>query len=388
MYRLYCQSNLERAVKIVMQKYLLTLIAALFLTGCQDNDAKNANASKPVRGLKTVLIQDVEKSTVRRFPSVLQPASVSTLSFEVSGKLKEVTLDVGQQVKKGDVIAEIDPATLELKVQNSSAAVDLAKANAANAADNLERQEKLLASGTVTKVAVENAQTNAVTTASQVTQAQKSLETAKRDLAKAQLVAPFDGIINSLDVESFSTISAGAPVATIYATKAFEVSFSVNYDVVNLLTVGKHAKIRLADNPDISLGAVVSELGSRADTVSSFPVVVTLTDSDPSIKAGMAVEVSLEFAVESGQGFAVPLSAAIKEGQIENRGKPNQPSKLALYVFDPDTSTVQKRSVLVAGVRENSLLVVDGLKEGDRVASAGVSFLRDGQKVNLLPDSE
>ncbi len=291
-------------------------------------------------------------------------------------------------MRRGDVIAELDPATLELKVENSRAALELAQATALNAAENLERQENLLASGTVSKVAVDNARTNAVTTAAQSTQAEKNLETAQEDLGKAVLRAPYDGIINSVEADSYATVGAGNPIATIYATEAFEVSFSVNYEVVSLLTVGKQAQVRLADDPSVILKAVVSELGARADTVSSFPVVVTLSETDSSIKAGMAVEVSLEFKVTDGQGYTLPLSAAITEGQIEDRGRVTDPSPLAVYVYDPDTSTVSKRVVMVAGVRENSLLIVDGLQVGDRVATAGVSFLRDGQEVKLLPDSE
>ncbi len=245
-----------------------------------------------------------------------------------------------------------------------------------------------MVNGSVTKVSVDNARTDAITANAQLVQAEKNLETAKENLTKAVLKAPFDGIINTLDVDSFSTINAGSPIATIYAADTFEVSFSVNYDTVSQLTVGKRAKVRLADNPSIVLDAVVSELGSRADTVSSFPIVVTVVETDPSIKAGMAVEVSFEFKIPTGSGFPVPLSASIKDGQIERQEKVNDPSPMGVFVYDPETSTVKERQVMVAGVRENSLLVVEGLSVGERVASAGVSFLRDGLKVKLLPDSE
>jgi len=371
-----------------MQNLVIALLLAFSLTACKDDEKETSDIDKPVRGLKTVLIQDVERSTVRRFPSVLQPASVSSLSFEVAGKLTEMKLDVGQNVKKGDVIAKLDATTLQLNIDNAYAALDLSLANAKNANDNYERQEKLLAKGSVTKVAVDNARTEALTTAAQVTQAEKSLAKAKEDLTKSVLRAPYDGIINSLEADSFGTVSAATLIATIYSTDAYEVSFSVNFEVVNRLTVGKRAKVRLADNPSVMLNAVVSELGSKADTVSSFPVVVTLAQNDTSIKAGMAVEVTLEFAVQQGQGYRLPLSAAIKTGQIAKPDQLTGPTPLGIFVYNPETSTVHIRVVQVAGVRENSLLIVEGLQAGERVASAGVSFLRDGQKVKLLPDSE
>lgn len=371
-----------------MQKLLLIVLLSLSLTACKEDTPDTADADAPVRGLKTVLIEDVERATVRRFPSVLQPASVSALSFEVAGKLKEITLNVGQRVMKGDVIAELDSTVLELNVENARAGLNSSLANAKNAADSFDRQTKLLAKGAVTRVAVDNARTQAETTAAQLVQAEKTLAKAEEDLTKTVLRAPYDGIVNSLEVESFATIGVASLIATVYATEAFEVSFSVNYDVVNMLAVGKRAHIRLADNPDVVLDAVVSELGSRADTVSSFPVVVRLTQTDALIKAGMAVEVALEFAVENDQGYRLPLSAAIKKGQLKEQDRVDDPSLMGVYVYDPDTSMVQVRMVKVAGVRENSLLIVEGLKAGERVASAGVSFLRDGQKVKLLLGNE
>ena len=304
-----------------MHKLLLIVLLAFSLTACKEDNPDAAKTEEVLRGLKTVLIEDVERATVRRFPSVLQPASVSSLSFEVAGKLKEVTLNVGQRIKKNDVIAELDPTVLELSVENARAGLASSVASAKNATDDFERKTKLLASGTVTKVTVDDARTQAETSAAQVTQAEKSLAKAEDDLTKTVLRAPYDGIVNSLEVESFATIGAASLIATIYATDAFEVSFSVNYDVVNMLAIGKRAQVRLADNPSITLDAVVSELGSRADTVSSFPVVVTLTETNTLIKAGMAVEVALEFAVENGQGYRLPLSAAIKKGRLR---KPNR----------------------------------------------------------------
>lgn len=362
---------------------LLLIVLSVALMACKEEVSKDQTADA-VRGLKTVLIEDVATTTARHFPSVLQPSEVSSLSFEVAGKLQAIDLKVGEPVRKGDVIAALDPTSLEIAVDNAQAAVDLAQANAENAAEDLKRQEQLFEKGSVTKVSVDNARTSATTTAAQLQQSVKGLDTAKENLGKAVLRAPFDGIINTMDADSFATVSAGAPIATLYAAEAYEVSFSVNFEVANLLTVGKQAKIRLADNPTLVLDAVVSELGSRADTVSSFPVVVSVSNVPANVKAGMAVEVTLEFEVFSGAGFKVPLSASIREGQITPPSVENGPARLAVYVFDPDTSTVSRREVKVAGIRENSLLVVEGLSPGDRVASAGVSFLREGMKVKLL----
>lgn len=368
----------------------LTIIGAavLLLASCQAEEVSTADQEPVVRGLKTVVVKDQESSTVRRFPSVLQPSEVTTMSFEISGKLGPIDLKVGQVVKKGEVLAQLDTRTLDIQVESSQAAVRQAEATAENAAANLKRQQDLFDKKVTTRAVLDNAQTDASTSAEALAQAKKQLETSIEDLDKAELKSTIDGIINSVVMESFAIVSPGSPVATLYRADEFEASFSVSYDVVQRLTVGKQVAIRLSDNPSIILKGVVSELGSKADTVSSFPIVVTLLEANPALKAGMAVEVSVEFVVPTGQGYLMPLTVLPLFGTIDPETKPEKPSSTQVYVYDPDTQSVKTRSIKIAGVRENSIIVIDGLNAGERVASAGVSFLRDGQKVKLLPDSQ
>lgn len=372
-----------------MKKILLpvALIGPLILAGCSDDTQSQAN-EEIVRGLKTVLVSEQEQQTLRRFPSVLQPAQVTTLSFETPGKLGEIDLSVGQRITEGQIIASLDRKALEIQLDTSKAATAQARVNAENSAATFARLDELLKSGTVTRASVDDARTAMQANAAQLAQAEKQEENAADNLAKADLKAPFDGIINSVEVESFANVAVGTPIATFYQADGFEASLSVNYLVSQQLVVGKDVTVRLADNPAITLKGIVSELGSRADTVSSFPLVVKLTETSPELKAGMAVEVSIEFPVPTGNGFLLPLTVLPFEGQIAEGSRPNTPSPTEVYVFDEASSTVKKRQILIGGIRENQFIAIEGVSAGERVASAGVSFLRDGQKVKLLPDAE
>ena len=106
----------------------------------------------------------------------------------------------------GDVIAQLDTESLKLQVQAAEAAVTQAETAARETAETLARQEQLLESGTVTRVSVDAARTQAEAAAASLVQAQKSLETALEGLASADLIAPFTGIVNSVEAKSFSTI--------------------------------------------------------------------------------------------------------------------------------------------------------------------------------------
>ncbi|MEO0568830.1 MAG: efflux RND transporter periplasmic adaptor subunit [Pseudomonadota bacterium] len=361
---------------------------ASLLFACFPEKSENEDETPPVRGLITTLVSDAEEVTVRRYPGVLEPGEVNLLSFEVGGRLGRVNLDVGERVSSGQLLAELEPEQFETIIENRRAAVEEVRASLAQAESDLARSEALLESGTITVVRRDQDATTVAQSRAQLVQAEKNLATAEQDLGDSKLFAPFDGIIDSIEVDSFATVGAGQTVLSIYQQSEYEVSFTVSFDVINQLIVGTPATVRLADDPTISLEGVVSELGERAGQVSSFPVVVQLKESVPIIKAGMAVEVGLEFSLPSARGHLLPMSAVIPGTEIPADAKPNEPLALEVFVYDPDTRTVQQRSVTMAGIRDNRFLIIDGLSEGERVATKGVAFLREGMEVSLLPDRE
>lgn len=361
------------------------LIAVLTLAaGCDRQPQTKGDGSAPIRGLVTKIVRSTEKVTLRRYPGVLEPKDITSLSFEVAGKLDKLDLTVGQRVSTGDVLARLDSEQFETDIEKQAAAVAEMAATLTQAREDLGRAEKLLEKGVVTKVRRDTDRTKVRTSQAQLIQAEKALATAREALQDTVILAPFDGIINSVDADSFSTISAGTAVTSIYDASTFEVSFSVNFETISQLVVGTPAKVRLADDPEVVLAGVVSELGERADTVSSFPVIVDLQDSHAFIKAGMAVEVSFEFKLPAEQGYLIPISAAITEGQIPAQASPTEVVPVGMFVFHPGTGTVRRRDVLMAGLRENQFLIIEGLNPGEHVATAGVSFLREGMKVKLL----
>ncbi|NKB64332.1 MAG: efflux RND transporter periplasmic adaptor subunit [Gammaproteobacteria bacterium] len=367
--------------------YVFVLCSYLITSGC-DQQEDGENTPQIIRGLKTMVIEKQERATIRRYPSVLQPAELTTLSFEIGGKLGVLDLKVGQVVHKGERLAQLDAQSAQIQVETAEAKVTQAKSKSENARTSYTRQSNLLKKGATTKANVDDAKTALETSNAQLTQAKKQLEADLEKLNNLELVSPIDGIVNSVEAKSYSNVRSGDGIATIYQSDGFEVSFSVGYDVLQKLTIGKTVTVRLADNPDVLLGGIVNEIGSRADTVSSFPIVIRLIDSRSFLKAGMAVEVSIELPVQTGVGFLLPLSVLPFKGTIDPNAGPDHPTETTVFVYNENTGTVVEREVTVAGIRENQMIIIAGIKEGERVASAGVSFLQDGQKVTLLDDAQ
>jgi RND family efflux transporter MFP subunit len=336
-----------------------------------------------VRGLRAFKVAAKAESRFRRFPTVLQPADVSGLSFEIAGQLQALTLAVGQRVQLGDVLAEIDPRSLQSQVDQADAVVRQAQAQVDNAEADFKRKEELLGKGVTTQATYDQSKAAALTATAQLDQAKRQQELADHNLDRSKLVAPFAGTIARVEVKSFAQVAAGQPILTMYSDDRFEMSFLVPTPTFQTLAVGQSVTVKVADLPDLSLKGKIRELGSKAEQVSAFPVVVRLDDRVAGLNAGMSVEVVIqEPLIGAASGFLVPLSVVASEAGKEIGGA------ATVYVYDTASSTVHKHKVTIGGVRDNRLIVTEGLGTGDIIASAGVSYLFDGQKVKLLPVME
>ena len=248
---------------------------------------------------------------------------------------------------------------------------------------NYRHKDELLKKSVTTQAIHDQSKATLLTSRAQLDQAKRQLELANHNLDRSKLVAPFSGTIARVDVKSFAQVSAGQPILTLYSDDRFDMSFLVPAQTFQSLKVGQPVAMKVADMPDLPLKGEVKELGSKAEQVSAFPVVIQLDNNVAGLNAGMSVEVSIEEPLSDGpSGFLLPLSVLAPEGGKELQGT------ATVFLYDGENSTVKKHDISVGGVRDNRLIVTRGLGEGDIVASAGVSYLADGQKVKLLPMQE
>ena len=364
-------------------------IAVVLTTGCGEAPQP---AEEAVRGMKGFRISNATNHEIRRYPSVVEPARETKLSFEVAGQLKQLDLEVGQRVEQGQVLAELDPVSLELKMKQARSSLNAARADYNTSRSDYERKKDLLKKQFVTQSQYDQAENLFRTTQAKLDSAQRQLQLAQESLGKTQLVAPFKGVISAVEVEGFSQVSPGTTILALYSEGTYEVSFTVPASIVGTLNVGESAEVIFPDLSQDIYKAHIKELGTRATQVSAFPVVVSLDSAPPALRAGINAEVSLSIPLDNGgEGFLLPISAIYFgashrfDGEYKSEKALNQGS---VFVYDANTSTVIKRDVKVGGILANQLTVISGLEDGQIVAAAGVSYLRDGQKVKLLPMTE
>jgi multidrug efflux system membrane fusion protein len=331
-----------------------------------------------IRAIKTITVAEKTSGPLRKFSGVVEAVDSSILAFEVSGNVKEVRVKVGDQVKKGQVIAVLNKRTFQLDVQAAEAGVGRAKVQLADKKNDLDRFQRIskMDSGAVSQSSLDKSKAAYDSALKNVKYARSQVKLVKRDLEKTTLIAPFDGIIGEKYVDPFQEVKRGERLFVLFSKKAMEVAVQIPEMVIRDIYLDLPAEIRFPTLPDRNYKGIVSEISSVAGTANAFPIKVAVVDAGAKIRPGMTAEVTLILSGNNQEtGYLVPLSAVTTEGDE---------SEMYVFIFDSKTSTVKKTPVTGAGVRGNRVGVTKGVKAGDIVAVAGVTFLDDGQKVKLM----
>jgi RND family efflux transporter MFP subunit len=345
----------------------------LLLAACKEEPPK---VMENIRAIKTITVSERGSGQLRRFPGIVEAVDTSSISFEVAGNTREVNVNVGDRVVEGQVLATLDDKPFQLSVEGAEAEVGRAKAQLAEKDTDYERQKTLYEKDWVAKAAYDQALAARDSAANQVSYANSKLNLARRDLEKTVLTAPFDGVIAGKFVDPFQEVARGEKVFEIYREGAMDVLLSVPETAINEVYLGLPAEITFPSDKVASLKGRVSEIGTVAGDANAFPVKVAIADPPDQVLPGMTAEVALILGEVGGEvSYLVPISA-IAAG--------DKPGEGYVFVFDPKTDTVKKTEVRGSGVKDNRIFITQGISPGDVIAVAGVSFLRDGQKVKLM----
>lgn len=299
------------------------------------------------------------------------------MSFKVAGTVTDLAVQVGDQLQKGDLIASLNPSSYELKVQQAEASLEQARANKRNSDANYERVKGLYGNSNASRNDLDVARANAESASAQVRSARKSLEIAQLDRSYTRLTATADCSVASLDVEINENVSAGNQIATITCGGGLEISVGIPESLIAKFKQGMSSSVRFNAIPERVFEGKVTEVGISSQVGSAtFPLVIELVEPDPTVRPGMAAEVTFAFVNQQNGLHVIPTAAVIND----ERG---------VFVYlavpgDGNTAEIRRRSVQTGDLLENGIEIVDGLSEGDKVVTAGTSFIREKQIV-LLP---
>ena len=254
----------------------------------------------------------------------------------------------------------------------------------ANALEDAERQQALFERDVVSLAARDRANASAEQAVSRFEQADQNLRLVQESFADTDLLAPFDGIINSIEVQAFGSVSVGQPIVTLYRDDALQATILVSFEVASQLQLGQEVEVIVRVPESERLAGTITEIAQRATAVSAFPVVVTLKETRDVLRSGMAAEVAIDLPITHvEEGFALPTGVIALQADIDLGATPATAQVFTFRAEEDDLGVLELRDVTIGAVVADQVFVLDGLTTGDRVVSAGVSFVRDGMAVRL-----
>jgi len=347
------------------------LLSALLLTAC----SKPAPSEEPVRAVKLMMVGVGSIQSSLEFSADVRARVESRLGFRVGGKVVRRSVELGQTVKAGQVIAQLDPQDYKLAADAARAQVAAAQTNRDLAAADYKRYKELRDQNFISGAELERRDTALKAAQAQLEQAQAQLNSQGNQAGYTTLVADVSGVVTAVTAEVGQVVAAGTPVVQIAQDGPRDVVFSVPEDKVALIKQGSKVDVRVwASKTQVE--GTVREVAASADPVTrTFTVKVALEAKD-ALPLGSTVSVSPK-ALDRGavQVIKLPTSALLKAGEGSS-----------VWVLDSATMTVKPQPVVVATADGNDAVITQGLMPGMQVVVAGVHVLSPGQKVSIYKE--
>lgn len=358
-------------------KILIAVIAISVLFSCKEKEKEKEEILRPVRFEIVGTAGDLK---TRTFSGIAKASDEIELSFRSSGIISVLNIKLGQKVKKGDLLAKLDNVQAELAYEQAVSALNSARSSMNTAKSNLDRIKTLYAKGSNSLSDYEAAKNNYQSSLDQFESANKNRDIQRSQINYGYIYAAKDGTIASKNADLNENASAGQLIGVLNAGKKTNIMIGLPENVINKVKLGMHPKLRFSSIQGKVYTGEVIEISPIAEVNSaSYPVKIDITDTDESVKPGMSADVTFEF--KNSKGDVEDNTLLIPVKSVGENGDGN-------YVFvieseDGVTGIAKRQPVVIGELTVDGFKVVSGLSKGQRIATAGLQTLLDGQKVSL-----
>jgi RND family efflux transporter MFP subunit len=385
---------------LLSARFLPAVAGVLLLAACGRAPAP----VEPVRAVRVEVVGTAARASGQEYAAEVRARVESRLAFRVGGKLMERSVDAGQAVRAGQVLARLDPQDLKLGQEAARAALSSARAQLEVAESDYRRFVTLREQGFISGAELERREAGVKSARAAAEQAQAQLSVQANQSGYAALTADVSGVVTAVEAEPGTVLAAGTPVLRLAHDGPREAWFAVPEDRAEAMRAlqgrAGRLQVRLWGDDARTWPATVREIAAAADPVTRTFLVkadlgrapvrlgqtATVTVSDPAAQpaspvsagspataAAASAGASAPASRRSTTGFTLPLTAV-----FEQRGAST------VWVLDRAQMVVQPRAVTVAGADgSNRIVVAAGLQPGETVVTAGVHTLSPGQKVTL-----
>lgn len=351
------------AARVAVTAALLALLQA----GCGNDDVA-VDVPQPVLVAHP---GEGAQSGVNAFAGEIRARQESALSFRVGGSLVRRAVDVGDRVKRGQVLAELDPGDLQLQAQAMRAQLSAAQGELARAAADRARYAKLAQQQLVSASTLDAQDAAYAAAAGQVRAIRAQLDVARNEAGYARLRAPRDGVIATREAEAGQVVAPGQTIFTLAGDAGREVAIALPESRIHDFNVGQPVLVELWNAPGARIPGTIREISPAADPQArTYAARVTL----PGEAAG-TVELGQSARVYVSKGdrhsASIPLSALQRAPE----------GGRAVWVVDPATRKLQLRPVRLGRLGSDVVPVLAGVSSRDWIVVAGGHLLHENQVV-------
>ena len=393
-----------------MKKILIAILAVFALGACGRKEEESVQIKKKPRSVRYMVVADEGVKYNRTFSGNIISETESKLSFRVAGTVVDKYFKLGDYVKKGQILAQLDNEDYRLSMENSlanyenslagvaeaEAGLKSSEASFVNSRNEFSRMEKLYYDDNISKSDYDAAKADRDVTEAQLAQAKAiknsalaSLRASKMQLAQdklnlgyTKLIAPQDGFIASEETEKNETIAAGTPIYIVSLGDTLETQTFIPENLVGNLSREQEVAVEINALPGKVYRGKVKEIGvSSTGYGNSFPLKVSLLEKDSLIKPGMSTKITFDLSLKEDSQIVVPLSA-VEQDAAGNR---------FVYILTDmaeGVATVKKTVISLGKIYSEGVAVMEGIKTGDCIVSSGVSQITEGQVVAVSPREE
>lgn len=298
------------------------------------------------------------------FAGMATPDDAVNLAFKLAGQVLDVPVSQGESVEKGALLAELDPRDVELQVSATRSAYEEARSQQ-------QRMQRLVEHEAVSRQEAEAA-------ATRYAQAKSTYDNTLDLLKETRLRAPFAGVIERKLVDNFERVQAGQSIVRLVNPVTTTVQFTLPENALDLLRDSMtHFRVEFDNYRGVEMPARLKDYAKTSSDASGFPVSLTLENPDPAryrISPGMSCSITMQSADPVPDAVSLPVSAIYA------------PAEGGTYVWIVGAGDrVTRREVTLGELFGRDRVVIDsGVAAGDRVVTAGVYQLREGEKVRIL----
>lgn len=337
------------------------LFFSLGIIACMSACRSSESGEKTTLMVKAEAVKPYRNELRITYPGRIKAAAEVDLSFRVAGPILRIPAGVGSFVRKGEVIAEIDPRDYELQFRATEAEYKQVKSEAGRVMELYNRKSVPV-----------NDYDKAVSGLQQITAKYSAHSNALKD---TRLLAPFDGYIQKKYFDANETVAAGMPVLSLINTHYFEIEIDIPSSDYVRQDLFKHFSCVADVFPDQVFPLELIDITRKANLNQLYRVRLRLKPvPGVPLAAGMSVNVTIGYDAGGSALTSVPLNAVFEENGVSS-----------VWVYLPGEKKVTRREVNVRQIFKEGTVILDrGVESGELVVAAGVHKLKEGMKVELL----